>query len=215
MEILCESNPYGSRTAVVGDDGQTVHLYLMTGPPDEPHDEIFSVWVANYGPAPDLEDVEAMKAGEAPRMPRRGTRHPDGLPPFRPEDLELVWFEEGDGVALLERGRPWPWLPDGSVTRASPAMRGKPWETSCWPGSSVPPWRASDRVLRRLAGTGSGARKRIPGPRFRRPPYGTWSHGWGRTSATGRRMAALTHLGLSPCSSPRPTAASRSARRSE
>lgn len=39
-------------------------------------------------------------------MPRRGTRHPQGLPPLDPRRLSLVWFEEGDAVALLEDGRP-------------------------------------------------------------------------------------------------------------
>jgi hypothetical protein len=106
MLLLQEENPYGSRIAVVEDDGQTVYLYLMTGPPDDPQRQLFPVWVANRGPAPESEDVAAMREGNAPRMPSRGTRSPDGLPPFHRENLELVWFEEGDGVALLERGQP-------------------------------------------------------------------------------------------------------------
>ncbi len=42
-------------------------------------------------------------SGEPPQMPREYCRHPEGLPPFEPEWLSLVWFEEGDGVALFYR----------------------------------------------------------------------------------------------------------------
>ena len=37
-------------------------------------------------------------------MPAARTRHPRGRPPLDPATLQALWFEEGDGVALLERG---------------------------------------------------------------------------------------------------------------
>jgi hypothetical protein len=37
-------------------------------------------------------------------MPEGRTRHPRGRPPLDPATLQALWFEEGDGVALLERG---------------------------------------------------------------------------------------------------------------
>jgi hypothetical protein len=37
-------------------------------------------------------------------MPAACTRHPRGRPPLDPATLQALWFEEGDGVALLERG---------------------------------------------------------------------------------------------------------------
>jgi hypothetical protein len=52
-----------------------------------------------------------MRLGRAPLMPRGGTRHPDGFPAIRADDLSLVWFEEGDGAALLHRGQPFAVVP--------------------------------------------------------------------------------------------------------
>ena len=39
-------------------------------------------------------------------MPAARTKHPGGRPPLQAGALEALWFEEGDGVAILENGRP-------------------------------------------------------------------------------------------------------------
>ena len=39
-------------------------------------------------------------------MPAGRTKHPAGRPPLQAGALEALWFEEGDGVAILEHGRP-------------------------------------------------------------------------------------------------------------
>lgn len=101
--MLNETSPYGSREVVLEDDGRTVYLYLIPERPEDPAEPV-AVWVANRVAAPETDDLASMAAGTPPLMPRHGTRHPAGRPPFPPEDLELVWFEAGDGVALLERG---------------------------------------------------------------------------------------------------------------
>ena len=107
--FLSEENPYGSMEAVVDDDGRAIYLYLR--PLDEDVASMKHVWVANVVDAPPEADPSCMEAGMPPLMPRAGTRFPEGWPAPPAEELSLVWFEEGDGVALLHEDRPIAVLP--------------------------------------------------------------------------------------------------------
>ena len=101
VTLLESSSPYGSRTVTVEYDGLTTAAYL--------HDDtsaISATWIANHRPAPPSTDQAGLDAGRAPLMPAGRTKHPDGRPPLRAGALEALWFEEGDGVAILENGRP-------------------------------------------------------------------------------------------------------------
>lgn len=111
--LLRETNPYGSREAVVEDDGRTVYLYLR-GIDGNPEVRGASVWVANRLPAPLQDDFTSAKSGVAPLMPASHTQHPQGWADWDPKELSLLWFEEGDGVVLLSRGRPLAVLPPWS-----------------------------------------------------------------------------------------------------
>jgi hypothetical protein len=106
--LLAETNPYGSFEAIVEDDGRTVYLYLQSA---KQQGAMKAVWVVNRQPAPEEDDFAAMQQGQAPMMPREGTRTPQGHPPFDPERLSFVWFEEGDAVALLHDNAPLAVLP--------------------------------------------------------------------------------------------------------
>ena len=96
--MLLESvNPYESRRLTVEFDGVTTAAYL--------HDETSTVaatWVANRVPAPVSPDPGRIEAGQAPIMQAGHTKLPEGRPPVEPGALEPLWFEEGDGVAVLE-----------------------------------------------------------------------------------------------------------------
>ena len=52
-----------------------------------------------------------LSSGQAPEMPAAHTKHPEGTPLLEPAALRALWFEEGDGVAVLERGEPLAVLP--------------------------------------------------------------------------------------------------------
>ncbi|WP_240489942.1 suppressor of fused domain protein [Actinomadura atramentaria] len=67
---------------------------------------IGAVWVANHEPAPDQPDQERLAAGAAPLLPAAHVRSPEPSPPLPVADLDIVWFEEGDGVAALDDGEP-------------------------------------------------------------------------------------------------------------
>ncbi|MEO6629178.1 MAG: suppressor of fused domain protein, partial [Aquihabitans sp.] len=100
--LLRDTSPYGTRRASVLRGDGDVYLYLedLTGAAPQ---TASAVWVANHAPAPADSDVEpaasAVRGGPA-RMMASGTAHPDGCPPF--DELDVVWFEEGDAVALVD-----------------------------------------------------------------------------------------------------------------
>jgi hypothetical protein len=103
MVLLHEASPYGSREAVVEDDGRTVYLYLVPANATEPGPDTQTVWVANRCPAPDEDDLVSMNEGNAPLMPLWGTRHPSARFPKAipaPDLRGLVDFS-GDAVTYL------------------------------------------------------------------------------------------------------------------
>jgi hypothetical protein len=97
--LLDCTSPYGSRRLTVEYDGITTAAYL--------HDEssaIAATWIGNHVRAPHVTDARRLSDGQAPLMPAARTKHPRGRPPLDAASLQALWFEEGDGVALLERG---------------------------------------------------------------------------------------------------------------
>ena len=101
VTLLESFSPYGNRNVTVEYDGLTTAAYL--------HDDsaaISATWVANHRPAPEAADQARLDAGRTPLMPAAQTKHPGGRPPLQAGALEALWFEEGDGVAILENGRP-------------------------------------------------------------------------------------------------------------
>ena len=110
--LLNETNPYGTWTAVVEDDGRTVYLYL--NPAGESHATSRAVWVRNLIPAPMAPDRAAMKGGCAPLFRAEACQHPGGLGPLKPDELDIVWFQEGNAVALFRDGKPEALIPPWS-----------------------------------------------------------------------------------------------------
>ncbi|WP_051301553.1 suppressor of fused domain protein [Actinomadura rifamycini] len=100
--VHAESGPYGSRRLVVESDGTVTAAYLK----DAGESVVGAVWVANHRAAPAGLDRARLDAGAAPLLPRSHVRHPDGRDALDAGALETVWFEEGDGVAVLEAGEP-------------------------------------------------------------------------------------------------------------
>jgi hypothetical protein len=101
VTLLESFSPYGSRKVTVESDGLVTAAYL--------HDDtapISATWIANHRPAPQATDQARLDAGRAPLMPAARTKYPRGRPPLRADTLTALWFEEGDGVAILESGRP-------------------------------------------------------------------------------------------------------------
>ena len=99
--LLAATSPFGNIEAVVESDGRTVYLYLDGGP----RFGIRAVWVRNLITGPLTFNTEDLKGGLAPVLPRIHTTKSEPSPLPVADDLSLVWFAEGNGVALLERER--------------------------------------------------------------------------------------------------------------
>ncbi|MCU1355203.1 MAG: Suppressor of fused protein [Acidimicrobiales bacterium] len=94
-----QMSPYATRRASLLRGEGDLYLYLedLTGPANVTSS---AVWVANYLPAPDGRG-EPTEPGTPPRMGAGGTRHPEGCPGLG-QGIELIWFEEGDAVAVVD-----------------------------------------------------------------------------------------------------------------
>lgn len=101
--VLRATSPYGSRTLIVETDKVTTAAYLQEGSSGE---TLGFCWVANHRAAPATLEPSRLNAGKVPLMPMAHTKHPKGRKALDPRLLEVVWFEEGDGVALLEADKP-------------------------------------------------------------------------------------------------------------
>lgn len=100
--LLEEPGPNGNIKAIVEDDGRSIYLYLEGT--EESGFGVRSCWVRNLRPAPAMLEVERMQAGLPPMLQAKYCVDPEAGLPLNPKQLELLWFEEGDAVALLADG---------------------------------------------------------------------------------------------------------------
>ncbi|PAQ13919.1 Suppressor of fused protein (SUFU) [Bacillaceae bacterium SAOS 7] len=97
--LLEEQSPLCPITALVEEENECVYFYLIEDRGEEQN--IRAVWVRNYSKAPEQLQVEDMREGLPPLLPASFCAHPNGAEKLDPEKIELIWFEEGDGAALL------------------------------------------------------------------------------------------------------------------
>lgn len=98
--VLFEHSPLGNLDAIVEQDGRVVYFYL-SGP--DPFG-VRACWVRNLVPGPLALSQSDLEQGLPPVLPRLHcqTNQPGVAP--QADELEVVWFTEGNGAALLERG---------------------------------------------------------------------------------------------------------------
>ena len=98
--IIFERSPFGNLDAIVQQDGRTLYFYLAGGEGYPPK----ACWLGNLVKGPLEININEMEQGIPPLLPRIHCDHPEGRPLPQEDDLEIVWFEEGNGVAVLESG---------------------------------------------------------------------------------------------------------------
>jgi hypothetical protein len=98
--IIFERSPFRNLDAIVQQDGRTVYFYLAGGEGYPPK----ACWLGNLVKGPMEINMEDMQQGIPPALPRIHCDHPQGRPLPKETDLEVVWFEEGNGAAILESG---------------------------------------------------------------------------------------------------------------
>lgn len=99
--LMQQTSPYGTRRASVLRGDGDIYLYLEDMVGAAPRTKS-AVWVANHEAAP-TDSLVTAPPGTPARMAVGGTSHPGGCPPLA-ADVALVWFEEGDGVAMIDGG---------------------------------------------------------------------------------------------------------------
>jgi len=107
--LLFERSPMGTLDAIVQHDGKTVYFYLNEPKSDSSQasngSEKFGTracWVRNLSLGPMVVNEDEMKQGISPMLPRTLCVNRDGLPVPNPEQLKIIWLEEGNGAALIE-----------------------------------------------------------------------------------------------------------------
>ena len=102
--ILFETSPLGNIDAIVQHDGRVIYLYLNGHTIDGQNKfGTRAVWVRNLEEAPYVLDEDEARSGVAPMLPKTCCKYSKPEPMLDPEELQIVWFEEGNGAALRLR----------------------------------------------------------------------------------------------------------------
>ncbi len=101
--LLFETSPFGTLDAIVQHDGKSVYFYLNES--KQGRQNVFGTracWVRNLDIGPFVLNEDEMRQGISPMLPRTETLHREGQPVPDPQNLRIVWLEEGNGAALIE-----------------------------------------------------------------------------------------------------------------
>ncbi|MEE2639272.1 MAG: suppressor of fused domain protein [Planctomycetota bacterium] len=98
--VFAETSPHGSVEALIEQDERVAYFYLRGI--EQNSFEMKSCWVRNLVPAPAELDRQRMLEGRPPALPEEFCRPGTTMQRLDEKRLRLVWFEEGDGAALLE-----------------------------------------------------------------------------------------------------------------
>lgn len=101
--LLFETSPYGNLDAIVEHDGRAVFFYLSSQGREGAKFGTRACWVRNLIAGPLVFNKKEMEKGLPPILPKTYCKHSDGQPLPQTDDLEIVWFEEGNGAALCEQ----------------------------------------------------------------------------------------------------------------
>ena len=104
VTMLFQSSPLGNVDAIVQHDSRTVYFYLNENPDSlsgKPKFGTRACWVQNLTTGPLVFDQAEMRQGLPLLLPRTHSRQRDGLPLPDADRLAVIWFEEGNGAALI------------------------------------------------------------------------------------------------------------------
>ena len=100
--VILESwSPLCDIQAFVEKSSTAYYFYLWVNPSSD-NPVMKPCWICNRIKAKDDIDYDAMNNGTAPMMPSSFVKHDRNGINLAEDKLSVVWFEEGDGAALLE-----------------------------------------------------------------------------------------------------------------
>ncbi len=140
QSLLFQPSPYGNLDAIVEHDGRAIYFYLNGPAPFG----MRACWVANLQTGPLEFNQHDLQFGLAPLLPRVHCMDPNPSTIPDSDDLEIVWFEEGNGAALVSRDKllavipPWSGLDGFHGYAANCASENM----VCWP---MPPGQEIER----------------------------------------------------------------------
>jgi len=98
--LISDISPNGNLEAFVEQDARVAYFYLRHM--EDVDYVVRSCWLRNLVKAPKTLEFEKMQEGIPPLLPEQYSLHPSGAPPLNSNSLRIVWFEEGDAVAVLD-----------------------------------------------------------------------------------------------------------------
>ena len=104
VTMLFQSSPLGNLDAIVQHDSRTVYFYLNENPAaisGKPKFGTRACWVQNLKTGPLVFDQAEMQQGLPLLLPRTHTLSREGTALPDADNLAVVWFEEGNGAALV------------------------------------------------------------------------------------------------------------------
>lgn len=136
--VFAETSPYGSNEALIEQDDEVAYFYLRSLTNQQ--FGLKSCWVRNLIEAPEQLDRKKIEAGNGPALPAQFCRERSPQPRLDQKNLRVVWFEPGDGAALVENGEVIAVIPawsghEGFEGYARDCQAGSPF---CWPLSENP-----------------------------------------------------------------------------
>jgi hypothetical protein len=100
--LLFETSPYGTVDAIVQHDGRSTYFYLNGKTTSSKPFGMRACWVRNLKPGPLVMNDQELSSGIPPMLPRTCCRPGSKTALPAPDDLRIVWLEEGTGAALQE-----------------------------------------------------------------------------------------------------------------
>jgi hypothetical protein len=97
--LLFETSPYGNVDAIVQHDRQSIYFFLQPRNNEFP---LRACWVRNLIPGPFVINQDDLLAGRQVVLPKAYVTSSRTGPLPTPENLSIIWFEEGNAAALVE-----------------------------------------------------------------------------------------------------------------
>ncbi len=101
--LLFQTSPFGTVDAIVEHDDRAIYFYLANQAENSDF-RTRACWVRNLMEGPVFLNKKDMERGIPPVLPKTYCRNPHAGALPDPQQLEIVWFEEGNGAALLIEG---------------------------------------------------------------------------------------------------------------
>ncbi|OWW25696.1 hypothetical protein B4Q04_08820 [Zobellia sp. OII3] len=100
--LIEEASPSCPIKAFVEQDNRVVYFYLWGD--EKTNFGVKSCWVRNLKKAPAKLEEKLMDKGIPPMLPEQFCKFKEGQGKLDPNDLEIIWTEEGDAASLLANG---------------------------------------------------------------------------------------------------------------